>query len=162
MLQESKYETPVSFTEMLWITMKKYLVILLILLSGIIAAQAEPSDSTLGPRNNCTWIADRYTLVFEYKEGELTGRLTHDEQSGDRVVWEFTHCEYVSDCLWCPSCIHYREHIDFDSFERTEEDWWMTDLSDIYFALGEEKDTLNGYGIDGLDGPLELRREVAH
>lgn len=60
-----------------------------------------------------------------------------------------------------PSCIHYRKHIDFDTFEGTEENWWMTDLSGIYCAFGEEKDTLNGYGIEGLDGPLRLRHAVS-
>ena len=74
---------------------KKWLVILLILLSGI--ATVAETNETYYERYSGSWIADDYTLILEYKDDEMTGMLTHDEESGDRVEWRFTHCEYISD-----------------------------------------------------------------
>ena len=138
------------------------LIVAILLLAGMAAfAPANAAEDAMYKRYCGVWSREDFILNLKYEDGEMTGSLMQFEQSGDVVTWDFTHCWYVpeSDILWCNGCTHYRVHIDPKTFERTEEDWWLTDLSDIYFAFGDDQDTLIGYEIEDIGEPLVLRRE---
>jgi hypothetical protein len=138
------------------------LIVAILLLAGMAAfAGANAAEDAMYERYCGVWSREDFILNLKYEDGEMTGSLMQFERSGDIVTWDFTHCWYVpeSDILWCNVCTHYRVHIDPKTFERTEEDWWLTDLSDIYFAFGDDQDTLIGYEIEDIGEPLVLRRE---
>ena len=138
------------------------LIIIVFILSGMSAfAGAGAAEDALYERYCGLWARDDFILNLQYKEGAMTGNLMQFEASGDNVVWEFTYCQYLpdEDILWCRGCTHYREHIDPETFQRTEEDWWLSDLSDIYFAFGDDEDTLIGHDIEDIGEPLVLKRQ---
>lgn len=137
-------------------------MVIVFLLAGMAAfAEADAANDDVYKRYGGSWSCEGFWLELRYEEGAMTGRLAQYEESGDTVVWDFYHCQYEpeGDILWCSGCIHYREHIDFKTFERTEADWWLSDLSDICFAFGDDEDTLIGYDIQDTGEPLVLRRE---
>lgn len=134
-----------------------YLLLALLLFSTAACAEADPAQRYSG-----VWVDGDYTLEFVYNDEEeaLTGSLTGYDESGDCLVWEFYACFYYAegDFLWCPGISFHRDRIDSETFERTELDWWLTDLGDAWFAFGDDGDTLVGRDIKGIDGPLTLHR----
>ena len=131
------------------------------LLAGMIAfADADAADAAVYERYCGTWTTDGNVLEFKYGEDGMTGMLIWFREPDVRVIWDFTACRYEpdSDILWCIGCTHYVERYGPKTDERTEEDWWLSDLSDIYFALGDDADTLIGYDIEDIGEPLVLRR----
>lgn len=138
-----------------------FLLIALLMTGRLAFAREIAVEEAVYERYCGTWSNDDFLLDLRFEEDTMTGRLAQYGESDDIVVWEFYHCQYEpeSDILWCDGCIHYRERIDFVTFERTEEDWRLTDLSDIYFAFGDDENTIIGYGIEDISEPLVLQRE---
>ena len=91
---------------------------------------------------------------------EITCRIPRLDPLGDCVVWKFSGCFYIADenRLWCPACTHYREHIDLETSELVQEDWWINDMAFACFTFAEGEDALVGCDIPGFDAPLALRR----
>lgn len=132
------------------------------ILAGMTAfAGANAAVESVYERYCGAWVCDDFILDFQYEAGEMTGKLTRYEESGNIVVWDFYHCQYEtdSDILWCNGCTHYRSHLDMDTLEMKEEDWWQTDLSGIHFAFGDDEDMLIGYEIEDTGKPLVFQRE---
>ena len=137
------------------------ILVLVLLLAGLNAlAGSDAAEDSVYARYSGNWYFEDCLLELKYEEGAMTGSLMYFEKSGDIINWDFTSCIYVpeDDILWCNGCTHYRTHIDPQTHERTEEDWWLSDLSDIYFAFGDDEDTLIGYDIEDLGEPVVLRR----
>ena len=103
------------------------------------------------------WQNDEFKMYMRLEDDQIYCRLT---QSDSDDVWELSGFEYdVSEgSLYCMNCIHYREFIDWDTYELVQEDWSLTGLAFASFAFKDDEDTLIACDIPHLDGTLELRK----
>ena len=103
------------------------------------------------------WLCDGFSMYMRLEDDQLCGRISQTD--GDDV-WELSGFEYDADeeRLYCMNCIHYREFIDWDTYEIVQEDWSLTGLAFSTFDFKGGADTLTVCDIPHLDGDLELHR----
>ena len=103
------------------------------------------------------WLNDEFRMYMRLEDDDIYCRLT---QSDGDDVWELSGFEYDASeaCLYCMNCIHYREFIDWDTYELVQEDWSLTGLTFTNFAFKDDENTLVVSDIPYIDGVLELHR----
>ena len=101
------------------------------------------------------WLNDEYRMYIRLEDDEVLCRLTQSE--GDDV-WELSGCYYDTkeDCVYSMNCIHYREYIDWDTYELVQDDWSLTGLVFASLVLSDNGNTLIASDIPYIDGSLTL------
>lgn len=136
-------------------------VAMLALACLIPGAWAETPEATAIHRFLGGWQHEDYSLYIRLEDDELICVLSrYDEASDDTAYWEYTPFLYQAedDSLCCPTCVHYRERIDFETYETIQEDWSLIELESTRLAFGDDEDTLVGSEIHGIDAPVVFRR----
>lgn len=103
------------------------------------------------------WVNDAYSMYMRLENDMICCRMT---QSDSDDVWELSGFEYDAreDRLRCMNCIHYREFIDWNTYELVQEDWSLTGLVFADFVIKDDGNTLIASNIPYIDGKLELHR----
>ncbi len=103
------------------------------------------------------WHNDEFKMYMRLEDDQICCRLT---QSDSDDVWELSGFEYdvSEESLYCMNCIHYREFIDWDTYELVQEDWSLTGLVFASFTFKDDEDTLIACNIPYINGDLELQK----
>ena len=103
------------------------------------------------------WLNDEYSMYLRFEDDDIYCRLTN---SNSDDVWELSGFDYdvSEERLYCMNCIHYREFIDWDTYELVQEDWSLTGLVFAYFAFKDDEDVLIACDIPYINGNLEFQK----
>ena len=136
-------------------------VAMLVLVCLVSGAWAETPEEAAIHRFLGGWLNEDFNLYIRQEDDELICMVSrYDDASGDTVYWEFTPCVYQAedDSLLCPTCVHYREHIDMETYEMIQEDWLLISMEETRFAFGDDEDMLIGSDIHDVDDLVAFRR----
>lgn len=142
-----------------WVALLLTVFLWVCLASGncIASAGAEKSKESWVDHFLGGWLNDEFRMYIRFEDDQIHCRLTKSDSDD---VWELSGFDYDAreERLYCMNCIHYREFIDWDTYELVQEDWSLTGLAFVYFTFKNDGNTLIACDIPYCNGSLVLRK----